>query len=180
MYPLVKKKSPKVPLVAMVLTNFCVPRGPRFGGAVRRGPPLHAKIDTNMFLLAWTFHENIFEAKASRKPGENLAKTLRKPCENLAKTLRKPCEILAKQFFPSDVAGPFLKGFYVTIYGVSRKSANVTQIHGYVTAQTSKKHSKNHQKTPKDVKKRQKRLKTSKTGKNVKNVQNFLTYRTAA
>ena len=33
------------PLVAMVLTNFCVPRGPRFGGAVRRGPPRHAKID---------------------------------------------------------------------------------------------------------------------------------------
>ena len=28
-----------------VLTNFCVPRGPRFGGAVRRGPPWHAKID---------------------------------------------------------------------------------------------------------------------------------------
>ena len=40
------------PLVAMVLTNFCVPRGPRFGGAVRRGPPRHAKIDFFFFLLA--------------------------------------------------------------------------------------------------------------------------------
>ena len=28
-----------------VLTNFCVPRGPRFGGAAGRGPPWHAKID---------------------------------------------------------------------------------------------------------------------------------------
>ena len=29
----------------MVLPNFCVPLGPRFGGAVRRGPQRHAKID---------------------------------------------------------------------------------------------------------------------------------------
>ena len=41
-----------------------------------RGPPRHAKID--FFLLARTFHENIFEAKASRKPHENLAKISRK------------------------------------------------------------------------------------------------------
>ena len=59
-----------------------------------RGPPRHAKID--LFLLARTFRENIFEAKASRKPCENPAKTLRKPGENLAKTWRKPCESIAK------------------------------------------------------------------------------------
>ena len=45
-----------------------------------RGPPRHAKID--FFLLARTFHENIFEAKASRKPCENLAKTSRNPNQN--------------------------------------------------------------------------------------------------
>ena len=63
-------------LAVTILTNFCMPRGPRFGGAAGRGPPRHAKIDQFFFLLAWNFHENILEAKASRKPCENLAKTL--------------------------------------------------------------------------------------------------------
>ena len=57
---------------------------------MRRGPPWHAKID--LFLLARTFHENILDAKTSRKPCENLAKTWRKPHESLAKTSRKPCD----------------------------------------------------------------------------------------
>ena len=58
----------------MVLPNFCVPLGPRAAGG---GPSGTQKLI--YFLLARTFHENIFEAKASRKPCENLAKTSRKP-----------------------------------------------------------------------------------------------------
>ena len=46
-----------------------------------RGPPRHAKIDF-CFLLARTFHENIFETKTLRKPRENLAKTSRNPNQN--------------------------------------------------------------------------------------------------
>ena len=79
------------PLVAMVLTNFCVPRGPRFGGAVQRGPPRHAKID-----LIFCSHGPFTKIFLKRKPRENLAKTLRKLRENLAKASRKPRENLAK------------------------------------------------------------------------------------
>ena len=59
-----------------VLTNFCVPRGPRFGGAAGRGPPRHAKIDffvlcphgplrkyfRSVFSACTDLYENIFEA----------------------------------------------------------------------------------------------------------------------
>ena len=49
----------------MVPTNFCVPLGPRAAGG---GPSGTQKL----------INKNLFEAKTSRKPCENLAKTSRK------------------------------------------------------------------------------------------------------
>ena len=51
-------------MVKFVLTNFCVPRGPRFGGAAGGGSRGTQKFI--FVLLARTFHENIF-VKASRE-----------------------------------------------------------------------------------------------------------------
>ena len=48
--------------VPVVCTNFCVPRGPRFGGAEEWGPSRHAKIDFNFFSARTDHYENIFEA----------------------------------------------------------------------------------------------------------------------
>ena len=67
--------TPSFVLGKMVPTNFCVPRGPRFGGAAGRGPPRHAKIDLflcphgplrkyfrSVFSACTDLYENIFEA----------------------------------------------------------------------------------------------------------------------
>ena len=67
--------TPSFVLGKMVPTNFCVPRGPRFGGAAGRGPPRHAKIDfflcphgplrkyfRSVFSACTDLYENIFEA----------------------------------------------------------------------------------------------------------------------
>ena len=48
-------------MVQVVHTNFCVPRGPRFGGAAGRGPPRHANIDSKFFSARMDHYENIFE-----------------------------------------------------------------------------------------------------------------------
>ena len=53
--------------------QFLRAAGAPVGGAAGGGPCGTQKLI--FVLLARTFHENIFEAKASRKPCENLAKT---------------------------------------------------------------------------------------------------------
>ena len=59
-------------LVRVVLTNFCVPRGPRFGGAAGGGPRGTQK------LIFFCSHEPFTKIFLKRKPRENLAKTWRK------------------------------------------------------------------------------------------------------
>ena len=94
--PCGKKNHRKYLWLRWFLPIFACRGGPGSAARCGGGPRGTQKLIRTFVLLARAFHENIFEAKASRKPCENLAKTLRKPGENLAKTWRKPCESIAK------------------------------------------------------------------------------------